>query len=40
MKRSIFEPPAGVHAVVEIDTSDHEEPAIEPIEAAVVNLLR
>ncbi|MGW1057069.1 AAA family ATPase [Micromonospora rubida] len=40
MKRSIFEPPAGLDAVVEVDTSDHEGPIIEPIEAAVVALLR
>lgn len=40
MKRSIFEPPGRVDAVVEIDTSDHENPVIEPIEAAVVALLR
>ncbi|WP_130330386.1 AAA family ATPase [Micromonospora kangleipakensis] len=39
MKRSIFEPPEGVDAVVEIDTSDDEAPAIETIVAAVVALL-
>lgn len=40
MKRSIFEPPSGVDAVVEVDTSDHGDPLTEPIEAAVVALLR
>jgi hypothetical protein len=39
MKRSIFGPPHGVDAVVEIDTSDHADPVIEPVEAAVVALL-
>jgi predicted kinase len=39
MKRSIFEPPAGVDAVVEIDTSDLRAPAIETVVAAVVALL-
>ncbi|MGB2568048.1 AAA family ATPase [Micromonospora citrea] len=39
MKRSIFEPPAGVDAVVEIDTSDDGTPAVETIVAAVVALL-
>ncbi|MEO3780549.1 AAA family ATPase [Micromonospora sp. B11E3] len=39
MKRSIFEPPEGVEAVVEIDTSDDGAPAIETIVAAVVALL-
>ncbi|WP_238451616.1 hypothetical protein, partial [Micromonospora sp. 4G55] len=39
MKRSIFEPPQGVDAVVEIDTSEHGAPAIETIVAAVVALL-
>lgn len=36
IKRSIFEPPAGVDAVVEVDTSGHGDPIVEPIEAAVV----
>jgi hypothetical protein len=40
MKQSIFEPPDGIDAVVELDTSDHRDPVIEPIEAAVVALLR
>lgn len=40
MRPSIFEPPGGVDAVVEVDTSDHREPVIETIEAAVVALLR
>lgn len=39
MKRSIFDPPDGVDAVVEVDTSDAGEPDIEPIEAAVVALI-
>ncbi len=39
MKRSIFEPPEGVDAVVEIDTSDHGAPAIESIVAALTALL-
>ncbi|SCG64757.1 AAA family ATPase [Micromonospora coxensis] len=39
MKRSIFAPPAGVDAVVEIDTSDDGTPAVETIMAAVVALL-
>ncbi|MGR6321616.1 hypothetical protein Q2K19_17625 [Micromonospora soli] len=39
MTRSIFEPPEGVDAVVEIDTSHHGVPAIETIVAAVVALL-
>lgn len=40
MKRSIFDPPGGVDAVVEVDTSDDGDPDIEPIEAAVVALIR
>ncbi|MET7636924.1 hypothetical protein ACWD8L_33240 [Streptomyces sp. NPDC005133] len=40
MKRSIFDPPGGVGAVVEVDTSDGGDPDIEPIEAAVVALIR
>ncbi|SCF93329.1 Predicted kinase [Streptomyces sp. Ncost-T10-10d] len=40
MKRSIFDPPAGAHAVVEVDTSDDGDPDIERIEAAVVALIR
>lgn len=40
MKRSIFEPPDGVDAVVEVDTSGHGDPVIEPIEEAVLTLLR
>ncbi|KUJ58469.1 hypothetical protein ADL25_02270 [Streptomyces sp. NRRL F-5122] len=40
MKRSIFDPPSGADAVVEVDTSDDREPDIEPIEAAVVALIR
>ncbi|MEU4776183.1 AAA family ATPase [Micromonospora sp. NPDC023644] len=40
LKRSIFEPPDGVDAVVEVDTSDHGGPVVEPVEAAVVALLR
>ncbi|MEU0836642.1 AAA family ATPase [Streptomyces sp. NPDC005969] len=40
MKRSIFDPPSGVDAVVEVDTSDDGDPDIEPIEAAVVALIR
>lgn len=40
LKPSIFEPPAGVDPVVEIDTSDHDDPRIEPIETAVVALIR
>ncbi|MFC0029728.1 AAA family ATPase [Micromonospora chaiyaphumensis] len=39
MKRSIFEPPEGVDAVVEIDTSAGGAPAVETITAAVVALL-
>lgn len=39
MKRSIFEPPGGVDGIVEVDTSDHGDPVIEPIEAAVIALL-
>ncbi|MEV4479540.1 AAA family ATPase [Micromonospora coxensis] len=39
MTRAIFEPPEGVHAVVEIDTSDDGAPAIETIVAAAVALL-
>jgi predicted kinase len=39
MKRSIFEPPESVEAVVEIDTSDQGDRAIETIVAAVVALL-
>ena len=39
MKRSIFAPPSGVDAVVEVDTSDDADPDVEPIEAAVVALL-
>ncbi|MFY1595821.1 hypothetical protein [Micromonospora sp. WMMD737] len=40
MQRSIFEPPDGVDAVVEVDTSDEGDPVIEPIEEAVLTLLR
>ncbi|WP_055599947.1 AAA family ATPase [Streptomyces aureus] len=40
MKRSIFEPPDGVDAVVGCDTSDGDAPDVEPIEAAVVALIR
>lgn len=40
MKRSIFDPPGGVDAVVEVDTSDDGDPDIELIEAAVVALIR
>lgn len=40
MKRSIFDPPGGVDAVVEVDTSGDGDPDIEPIEAAVVALIR
>ncbi|WP_406503139.1 AAA family ATPase [Streptomyces sp. NBC_01602] len=40
MKRSIFDPPGGVDAVVEVDTSDEGDPDIEPIEAAVIALIR
>ncbi|MDZ5447393.1 AAA family ATPase [Micromonospora sp. 4G57] len=39
MKRSIFEPPEGVDAVVEIDTSDEGVPATETIVAAVIALV-
>ncbi|MFC8620205.1 AAA family ATPase [Micromonospora purpureochromogenes] len=39
MKPSIFEPPEGVDAVVEIDTSEQGARAIETIVAAVVALL-
>jgi predicted kinase len=39
MDRSIFQPPSGVDAVMEVDTSGHGEPLIEPIEAAVLALL-
>ncbi|MET8636678.1 AAA family ATPase [Streptomyces sp. NPDC004680] len=40
LKRSIFHPPSGADAVVDVDTSDDGEPDIEPIEAAVVALTR
>ncbi|MFE6551544.1 AAA family ATPase [Streptomyces sp. NPDC057746] len=40
LKRSIFHPPSGADAVVDVDTSDDGEPDIEPIEAAVVALIR
>jgi predicted kinase len=40
MQRSIFEPPDGVDAVVEVDTSDHGPPAVEAVEAAFDALLR
>ncbi|MER7810359.1 AAA family ATPase [Streptomyces sp900116325] len=40
MKRPIFDPPGGVDAVVEVDTSGDGDPDIEPIEAAVVALIR
>ncbi|MFC5943871.1 hypothetical protein ACFPZ4_20610 [Micromonospora harpali] len=39
MGRSIFAPPEGVDAVVEVDTSDDAAPAIERVVAAVVALL-
>lgn len=37
--RSIFAPPEGVDAVVEVDTSDDSAPVIETVVAAVVALL-
>lgn len=40
MAPSIFEPPEGVDAVVEIDTSGRGEPAVDAVEAAVAELLR
>ncbi|SDJ23918.1 Predicted kinase [Actinokineospora alba] len=40
MDPSIFKPPSGVGAVVEVDTSDQEIPDVGPIEAAVNALLR
>jgi predicted kinase len=40
MKRSIFDPPGGVDAVIEVDTSDDGDPDIEPVEADVVALIR
>ncbi|WP_225824778.1 AAA family ATPase [Streptomyces naphthomycinicus] len=40
MKRSVFEPPGGTDAVLEVDTSDDGDPDIERVEAAVVTLLR
>lgn len=40
MKRSIFAPPGGVDAVVEVDTSDEGDPDIAPIEAAVAAQIR
>lgn len=40
MKRSVFEPPGGVDAVVEVDTSDGRDPDTEAVEAAVVALIR
>ncbi|PZH06093.1 hypothetical protein C1I97_18375 [Streptomyces sp. NTH33] len=40
MKRSIFDPPGGADAVVEVDTSDEGDPDIDPIEAAVVALIQ
>ncbi|MET8788124.1 AAA family ATPase [Streptomyces sp. NPDC004589] len=40
LRRSIFHPPSGADAVVDVDTSDDGEPDIEPIEAAVVALVR
>ncbi len=40
MKRSIFAPPGGAHAVVEVDTSDGGDPDVEGIEAAVAALIR
>jgi predicted kinase len=39
MSASIFVPPAGVHAVVEVDTSERGSPDLQPIEAAVAALL-
>jgi hypothetical protein len=36
---SIFTPPSRVDAVVELDTSDQEDPDVGPIEAAVGVLL-
>lgn len=40
VKRSIFDPPGGVDSVIEVDTSDAGDPDTEPIEAAVVALIR
>ncbi len=40
MKRSIFDPPGGVDAVVEVDTSADGDPDTDSIEAAVVALIR
>ncbi|WP_157494183.1 AAA family ATPase [Kutzneria sp. 744] len=39
MPASLFEPPAGVDAVVKIDTSEAGPPAVEEVEAAVLALL-
>ncbi|WP_405743758.1 ATP-binding protein [Streptomyces sp. NBC_01525] len=40
MKRSIFDAPGEVDAIVEVDTSGEDEPGIEPIVAAVIALIR
>jgi hypothetical protein len=39
MNPSIFSPPAGFDAVVEVDTSTGDEPPVQVIEAAVIGLL-
>ncbi|MFD9813743.1 AAA family ATPase [Streptomyces sp. NPDC059080] len=39
-KRSIFDPPSGVDAIVEVDTTDEGAPDTDPIEAAVTALIR
>lgn len=39
MKAAIFEPPDGVDAVVQVDTSDGGDPDLDSVEAAVVALL-
>ena len=40
MDPSIFQPPDGAHAVIKVDTSDCVDPIVEPVEAAVLALLR
>ncbi|QUQ67346.1 AAA family ATPase [Kutzneria sp. CA-103260] len=40
MPPSIFVPPSDVDAVVTVDTSDHQTPDVEPIEAAALALFR
>jgi hypothetical protein len=40
LEPSIFKPSNRVASIIELDTSDHPDPNIEPIESAVLEMLR